>query len=586
MARHAESLDRAWQLHRTGQFAEAEKIYLLLLKQRPSDAEVLRLYGNLLRRTNRAIESLPHLERAARLRPNKANVHAELGAALVETGRADEAVNCFRRMVELDPGSSGGYLRLAHVFLSTYSPNQAVSVLQEGLDAVVENLDMKRVLSDALMMDGNAEAALPICQEILKTEPRNPIAHFSVGAALNVLGRVDEALSYFEATLALAPNHVQAIAARAEILERRGEAAEAMESIKAAVAAGARHPDLALAYARLGNRLNVLDEPISLLREVLQKPNLTNQHRSSLHFNLGALLEAREAFDDAFENYQQANSLYGTTFAKTKHRARIADTLATFTVEAMASFPRAVGNTSRPVFVLGMPRSGTSLVEQILASHPDIHGAGELIKIPEIVRSLQETYDLSQPYPQCVSELTQSMVNDASAAYLAHLGQICADSRFVTDKLPDNYYHVGLIAILFPQARVVYCHRDAASNCMSCFATPLHPSHAYATDLLNIAQVYNGHRELMAHWRALDAIPILDVPYRSMIENPEQMVRDLLAFCEVPWDDACLEFHASDRVTTTASRDQVRNPIYTSSLDRGRRFEAHLGPLRQALDGS
>jgi hypothetical protein len=236
-----------------------------------------------------------------------------------------------------------------------------------------------------------------------------------------------------------------------------------------------------------------------------------------------------------------------------------------------------------PIFIVGMPRSGTSLVEQILASHPDVAAAGELEVMDDVERRAASIIGGRGGYPKCLRGATASEMTALADHYLGVIADIAKGARFVTDKLPINYERLGLIERLFPNARIVHTTRYALDTCLSCYFQNFGNTHTYSSNLRALGEVYRIYERLMAHWHATLSIRILDVSYEDLVSDPEQAVRTLLEFCDLPWDPRCLDFHKSTRYVNTASYDQVRQPIYQSSVGRWKHYESHLGELIDAL---
>jgi len=247
----------------------------------------------------------------------------------------------------------------------------------------------------------------------------------------------------------------------------------------------------------------------------------------------------------------------------------------------MASLPRATGPSTRPIFVLGFPRSGTSLVEQILAAHPEVFAAGELQELRRIWRELVKTRGRGRVAG--LAQLTQVDVNAAADRYLAALEALDSKSPRVTDKMPHNFEQLGLINLLFPHARVIHCIRSPLDTCLSCYATQFGLAHTYAADLTTLGRAYAQYHRLMAHWRAVLDVPMLDVRYEDLVADLDTHARRIVEFAGLPWDAACLRFYDTERAVTTASVAQVRTPIYTTSVGRWKTYAQSLEPLRLAL---
>jgi hypothetical protein len=311
---------------------------------------------------------------------------------------------------------------------------------------------------------------------------------------------------------------------------------------------------------------------------------ISRERRSAAHFSLGRLYDRAGDYNRAFVHFQAGNNLKPSDFDRGEFTRFIDDLINTFDVDFMRNAPCAHHGSRRPVFIVGMPRSGTSLVEQILASHPEVCGGGELEDIRHIAFGAGAWLGSSHTYPRVVRELAAADCDTLAAGYLKKLAVLSPQARCVTDKMPQNFLALGLIALLFPEARVIHCLRDPLDTCLSCYFHDFTGYHPYAYRLEGLGFYYRQYQRLMRHWRAVLPIPMLDVVYEDLVADPEAGIRQLLAFCELDWDERCLRFYESERIVHTSSYQQVRRPIYKSSLGRWRHYAAHLEPLRRALE--
>ena len=230
-----------------------------------------------------------------------------------------------------------------------------------------------------------------------------------------------------------------------------------------------------------------------------------------------------------------------------------------------------------------MPRSGTSLVEQILASHPEVFGAGELELIHHYASTLTPTLGAKEPYPLCLSHINQTVLEQFSTDYIHQLEKLDPTAKYVTDKMPQNFLHLGFIALLFPNAKVIHCIRNSLDTCLSCYFQPFIKGHAYSYNLTHLGAYYQQYQRIMRYWKALLPLDIFEIEYESLIEDMETQSRRLLEYCGIAWDDACLKFYETKRVVKTASYQQVRKPIYKSSVNRSDNYKAFIEPLIEAM---
>jgi tetratricopeptide (TPR) repeat protein len=366
---------------------------------------------------------------------------------------------------------------------------------------------------------------------------------------LTTLGRFDEAVAAFEAALAGQPGSPDAIYQMMLATKSRST------------------PEMA---ARIESLLKV-DRP--------------SDQKIMLHFALGKISDDMRDYARAFENYRAGNDLAAAKapFDAAAWRAHVERSIADFPAEFFARRKSFGVDSRRPVFIVGMPRSGTTLVEQILAAHPSVAAGDGLEAMPLIATGLPRRLGTAAPFPQCLGEVSEALSRELAGEYLAALERVDKSAARVTDKLPLNFLNLGLIALLFPNAAVIHCRRDPVDTCLSCYFTRFSSHLNFSFGLESLGAYYRGYRRAMAHWQKVLPIPILDVDYEELIADQEATSRRLVAHCGLAWDDRCLAFHETARPVMTASNWQVRQPLYKSAVARWRNYEAFLGPLRAAL---
>jgi tetratricopeptide (TPR) repeat protein len=336
--------------------------------------------------------------------------------------------------------------------------------------------------------------------------------------------------------------------------------------------------NVALAAAQLARSPDEVRSALARLEALEQRlPNPPD----NLYYLKSRLLERAGRYDEAIQAVESAHARRKMVSDLDRHLDEMDRIQRFFTSERFALFSGAQHSDPAPVFIVGMPRSGTTLAEQILASHPDAYGAGETTRLWELVRLTEQ--ETGQVYPHSLEVMGAERLHRAAAGYLADLHALAPDALRICDKLPHNFLHLGLIQILFPRARVIYCRRNALDNCLSIFMHRFNINHRYAQSLPDLGTYYRHHEQLMDYWlRTLD-LRIHTLDYEQLIDDQEGESRRLLAAAGLEWDDACLMFHENRRSVVTPSYDQVRQPLYRSSLQRWQHYEAHLQPLRDAL---
>jgi tetratricopeptide (TPR) repeat protein len=396
--------------------------------------------------------------------------------------------------------------------------------------------------------------------------------------------RFSEALAAGEQALQMRPYHHAAIALVAGLRGRMRNFDGALELLTPCLSDRPVPVNIAMTYGRLCVSLNREQEAIEILEQTLAAiPSNQMLGRYGIHFCLGDLYNAIGEYDAAFYNYEKANQKKPVPFSQTTcikhfnsiitaHQPRILDTL-----------PRSAAKSSHMLFIVGMPRSGTSLVEQILDSHPDVCGLGELPVIKRLVETLPFALNSSYQYPECMAELTRDVVEDLARRYHAHTAELSGGQCHVVDKMPGNFQFLGFIQTLFPDSRVIHCRRDPLDTCLSCYFHEFNASQNYSTELSDVGVFFQGYRRLMEHWERVLTIPIYELCYETLVCNTEQVIHNLLSFCGLEWNEQCLRFYENARDVGTASHEQVRKPVFSNSIGQWENYQRYLDPLRAAL---
>lgn len=396
------------------------------------------------------------------------------------------------------------------------------------------------------------------------------------------------AIEHFSTLLAMKPQDVDAHIGMANCHSDLGDSKTARDWYERTLELD---PDHAGALRELAN-LKVLtcdDERFARLERLAQAPDAALSRRRVLNMALGEVYRAQGDPERAFAHYDLGNALKDVTFDIDTYRRYIDRIIQHFDSDHFARFSGAGDSSETPVFIVGMPRSGTSLVEQILASHPAVYGAGELEDMVRLADSLADSLDddvgSEAAFPECVARLTPAVAAKLAGEQLARLQALAPEASRITDKMPGNFLLLGLIATLFPGAKIIHCQRDPLDVCLSIYFGEFAGYHGYAYNLENLGHYYREYERIMAHWNKVLPLGILDVRYEDVVDDVESMARRLLDHCGLPWDARCLEFHKTERSVHTRSKAQVRQPIYKSSRGRWRPYAPWLSPLADALGG-
>ena len=501
-----------------------------------------------------------------------------LGLVAQQMGRSTEAVGLLRRSISLDASDPRAHNHLAQVLLAQNAIEEAIACFEEALRVDPNHIDSLNNLAN-VVRSRDLKRSIALYRRALALHPDAPHATYNLANALRDDHGYEEALGLYERAIAAEPRHYHAHHNLAMLLEQSGRFAEAVKHYRAALSIHDKHlPSLARLIA-----VREAEPDEALLRDaltVLGDPSVRDEERINLHYGLGKYYDHKGRYDEAFGQFTSAKACArGRTkpFEVGRVAAYFDRIIQTFTTDWFARAPRG-SESDRPVFIVGMPRSGTTLTEQILASHSRVFGAGELQEIPRMARKLK------LGYPPAVRSFGSEQFSGWAADYLARIDTLAPGSALrVTDKLPVNFTHLGLIATLFPRASIVHCRRDPLDIGLSCFIELFELERDFTTRLEDFGEYFLQYERLMAHWRTVLPERLLEQRYEALIDDPATHSRALVAHCGLAWEDSCLDFHETTRTVATPSRWQVRQPIYRASVGRWRRYDRHMEPLRRLL---
>jgi tetratricopeptide (TPR) repeat protein len=549
----------------------------------PRDAATVFNLGAALQAKSRHADALPCFLAAQRLDPARVEVYYQIGLTFWRLNELDKAAGAFQQAVEKQPAYTDAWRGLGEVLLQMQRYPQALSCYRRALDVFPKDSELLTTAGHLYRYFGQLNEAEVLLRRALEAEPGFVKARVVLGEVLVTAGRFDEAAECLAEALRLNPEKVEVVVALAQMYERRLDDARCYETLRTLLEKGVESATLGTIYCTLSPRIKQQREAIEYGERVQARCSDPLPEQKQLHAALGKAYESLALYDDAFKHFRRANELIQQQYDPDDFTRFVDRTIAAFSGSFLAAAPRARVSSNRPVFIIGMPRSGTSLVEQVLASHPLVYGAGELQDIGEISKELPSSLGTDPTSTDWTTRLTQEHLDAAALRYLSRLAEFSRDALRVTDKLPHNFLHVGLIELLFPAARIIHCVRDPVDTCLSCYFQDFGGQHLYSARLPWLGRHYSDYLRLMEHWKAVITLPILEMPYEQLIADPEAGIRRLVEFCGVPWDERCLRFHEFDRPVTTQSYDQARRPIYRSSAGKWRRYAAHLGELFEAL---
>jgi tetratricopeptide (TPR) repeat protein len=566
-----------------GQLQSAVAHFRRALAIKPNSAEARGSLGNALRALNCPREAVVQYKRALAIRPDCADLHNNLAGVLQRLGCVREAIAHYRQALKLKPDYAEARFNLGSALEALDRPAEAMACYEAAL-AVQPNLPgAHNNLGNVLQKLGQINEAMGHYQRALDIKPDYAAAHRNLARALLVLGRNEEAIGHYQQSLATTPAQAEVynnIGAAHHILGRFEDAYRAYEQ---AVTLTPRKATILLNMASL-KRFAAASDPRLLALQALAEPgvSLDPDDEIAMHFALGKAFTDLDRHERAFQHFIAGNAL---------KRQRIiydeTETLRTF-ARIRAVFGRELvsepgGAPSEvPVFVVGMPRSGTTLVEQILASHSKVLGAGECEDVCALASNL--TGPDGAKFPDAAVTLSPDDRRCLGARYLEAIQTAAPAAKRIVDKMPMNFLYLGFIHLVLPRARIIHVRRDPVDTCYSCFSLLFNGNLGYTYELGELGRYYRAYEALMAHWRAiLPKDVMLEVAYEDVVDDLEGQTRTILAHCGLEWEAACLAFHQTQRPVRTASAAQVRQPIYRSSVGRSVRYRPFIGPLLEAL---
>lgn len=500
--------------------------------------------------------------------------------------RVHKAEGLARSFLQKHPRHVEGMRILAEIGKRFGVLDDAEFLLESAAEFEPDNIAVRLDYIEILRKRQKHEAALEQANALLSRDPGNPVFLSRHAVESLAVGDYETALAGFDRVLAALPEDAGTHAARAHALKTMGRTDEAVDAYRRAYEARADYGEAWYGLANL-KTYRFTDDEIDRMRAQEAAVGLRTHDRVHLCFALGKAYEDRDDYDRAFEYYERGNDLKRT---QTRYTSDIMDqelqAQADVCTAELFSAQAGKGCTAPdPIFILGLPRAGSTLLEQILASHSQVDGTLELPDILATAHRLRgrNRGDGAGRYPQILHELSAEQLRELGEDYIENTRIHRADAPFFTDKMPNNFRHIGLIKLILPNAKIIDARREPMACCFSGFKQLFAEGQEFTYGLDEIGRYYRGYVELMDHWDRVLPGEILRVQYEDVVADLETQVRRILDFCGLPFEQACLDFHATDRAVRTASSEQVRQPIYDSGVEQWRHFERHLDPLKSAL---
>lgn len=612
----------AVQLHQQGKLNQAERLYRQILGKTPHQPDTLNALGILLTELGKTDEAVSIFHKAIQANYKVAHVHLNLGEALRAAKRYEDAATAINRALQIQPHYPEAEFCLGSLFHDQQQLAEATTCYRNAVKGAPTFAQAYNSLGIVLQECGELEESRESLLRAIKINANYPDAHFNLANTYVQLGGDILALKHYKECLRLSPEHSLAHCRLAYILMDISTVSD--EQIQKHFDAAEKHlgktQEFLSSLGKFRIRQGRIDEALDFLRESIEleptpsalydyahskrfksedawfrnsadhalsidaKWDLSNQ--ALVNFAIGKMYDDIGEYDQAIKNYYVANSAIRETilYDREEEERKYSKQQMFFNSDFFTHQKVEAGNSKKLVFVVGMPRSGTSLTEQVLSSHSRIVGGGELPGISGIRTNLIEKHGLSNEFPDVIAYTSEDILQQVSNEYLNEIFRIFPGNyERLTDKLPHNFFNIGLIVLLFPMATIINVKRDPIDNCLSIYFQKFLRGHPYAYDLKDIGHQYLLYQKMMEHWHSVLPGRIMDLQYENLISDPERWSRKLIQHVGLQWDDACLTPHKLERTVKTASQWQVRQPIYKTSVQRWKNYEQHLGPLKEAL---
>ncbi len=573
-----------------GKLKEAVMAFREAIKLEPKDewprVNLSVVYGKL----NRLEEAIECCRRVLQINPKNVAAQANLGQFLWRQGDSSGAKQVLQQALQQQPNMVQALANLGAVLFSERELGQAEDILRRAVALGARDQEILGNLAGVLLANGEGgeSEAIELCRDVVNTNPNSPDAQFNLGRALEYTEQWDDAMAAYSRSLELLPGFTEAMIGLAQAYMVMGRFNDARHLCREVLK---NHPTSMEAYSLLLS----LEDPewiranMATIEEIYQSGSDNDEGKRYLAFAMAKYSEKEGEYTKAFKHLQMGNGLRRSTY---EYTTDVDQTLfnaikKSFSTEFFRQREDYGSSDKSPIFILGMPRSGTTLTEQILASHSQVFGAGELPFVRQILSERCKPASIQQ-FPEISASMQRDGFESMALQYLDLIKARSGKSLRVTDKMPHNFLYLGVIRLMFPHAKVIHCRRNPIDNCLSIFKQDFTSLHKYAYDLEELGSYYLLYNDLMEHWR--NTLPegyMLDLVYEDMVADQEGMSRRLLDFCDLPWEDGCLEFHTTERAVKTASQAQVRRKIYTDSVKLWQHYADQLQPMIRILqDGN
>ena len=604
-------------LMRQGKFEEALEHLSTAVNIAPELADGHEQYGLALAALGRLNEAEESLQTALRLDPNSKTAHSKLtrlqamqgkdeesrktrdrmfelnphwqeikdAMKLQEDGKLDEARQQAKKILREDPGNINALNLMGGICMAQDAPNDAEAFLRKAVGLAPDFAVGWSVLSASLKAQGNFEEAIEALEKALSLEPRNAEGHSSLGNLLTAWGKEERALASYETALAIKPDLASALLSKGHVLKTMGNLDDAIRAYRASAKA---RPDLGEIYWSLANLKTFRFDPdeVEFMQTQLDSGKLTDE--SELHFcySLGKYFEDQKDYPKAFEYYTQGGAIKrkNVIFDPVEYVNQTDKIIEVFTHEFFEKRASFGYSDPAPILIVGLPRSGSTLIEQILSSHSQVDGTAELSDLMMLGNKTGQNRFDKLKFPESLVDIDADNIEDLGKEYIERTFHHRQGAPYFTDKMPNNFPHVGFLHLILPNAKVIDARRHPLDSCFGTFKQLFAKGQPFSYDLFDLGQYYNSYIRLMEHWDHVLPGKVLRVQYEDNVADQENQARRMIEHCGLEWEDQVLRFYETERAVKTASSEQVRQPIYNKSVNSWKRYETELADLILVLE--
>jgi len=570
---------QALQHFKDGRLQQAQDVCQRILKKKKHSGALL-ILGWIAHQQHKFEEAVERYQQYLDIKPKDAEARYTLGLVLEELQRWEDAIEAYQQVLTINADDVVTIIQLGNVFHTLNRWPKSIALYEQALALQPDNVLVYRHLGASLQKSGQTKKAIKCFEQALSLRPDYVDARIKLAQVLRELGRAEEALAQLEQVIDLKPDETEAHIILALTLRELGQADRAIEQLERQLKT---KPDCGALYYHIA-MIEPKQELIPVVEKLISGNDLSNRDAVYCHFALGNIFNGGKSYDQAFRHVLEANTLYRETFSyDSKEDSQVIDRLIEVYSKRFFQRTRQLGSASQlPVFIVGMQKSGSTLVEQIISSHALVYGADELHALTTIETSITQQLEPANPYPECMSLFDSKMTEVYSTQYLQELTLHCPTAMRISDKLLGNFSRIGLIKTLFPKARIIHCQRNPLDNCISIFFH-FFPELKCSFELKELGRYYLDYQRLMSHWHKLFPGEILNVQYEELVTDQEAISKQLIDYLGLEWDEKCLDFHNNERDVRTSSNIQVRQPMFKNSINRWKPYEKQLQPLIEVL---